>query len=399
MSDGSASDASRASRRFAHGKHSQAGVPELLTSSASSAPLPRFRPLAQLLRAELDVLYAVQRTRRMLPHALRWLCDRLISSHPFYDVSIAVWMTTPFALAAYGWVLWWLLVLNVAVAFSLHWALDAPSPADLDARLRPRARLSPSGFPCMEVQLATALLAYIAWWHASALVWCGCALAVGALVLLRVYALTHFPHQLALSVALGGFSVPAGRAVARYFFKARLHPQMHGLGVVFVMFIVAGFVAYHAETNSVPFMRIPRSECARGALPHAAPRRPTSLTPTVRPPLILSAQMCACSTTLFRALSQCLSFACGGGVAQRGRAACLRLWRLAAGAGRFHPRGRSGMLPSDPRRRDGSTAAAHPPSLPLVRRTRLHRRRRLSGPHARRATRSTTYFDRGRKGE
>ena len=285
MSDGSASDVSRSSRRFARGGGSQAsggGVPETLLS-AVAVPLPRFRPFAQLLRAELDVLYIVQRTRRTLPHALRWLCDRLISSHPFYDVSIAIWMATPFALAAYGWVLWWLLVLNVFMAFAIHWTLDAPSPADLDARLRPRGRLSPSGFPCMEVQIATALLAYIAWWHASALVWFGCFLAAGALILLRVYALTHFFHQLALSVLLGGFSVPAGRAVARYFFKARLHPQMHGLGVVFVIFIVAGFIAYHAETNSVPFMRIPRSEC-ECATSRVRPQHPAAPLLTTHPP-------------------------------------------------------------------------------------------------------------------
>ena len=77
-----------------------------------------------------------------------------------------------------------------------------------------------------------------------------------------MYALTHFPHQLALSVLLGGFSVPAGRAVARFFFKAKLPPQMHGLGAVAVVFIAAGFIAYHAESNAVPFMRIPRAECA-----------------------------------------------------------------------------------------------------------------------------------------
>jgi hypothetical protein len=252
---------SDASRRSAAKAAPATAIPAPLASSATS-PLPRFRPLAQLLRAELDALYAVQRARRALPLALRWVCDRLLSAHPFYDAALALWMAVPFALAAYGWVLFWLLVLNVGVAFCLHWALGAPSPAELDARLRARGRLSPSGFPCMELQVLTALLAYAAWWHATVAAAAWCALAGGALLALRVYALTHFPHQLALSVLLGGFSVPAGRAVARFFFKAKLHPQMHGLGAVAVVFIAAGFIAYHAESNAVPFMRIPRAECA-----------------------------------------------------------------------------------------------------------------------------------------
>ena len=260
---GSSSEASSSSRRFARsGGASRVGAAAEPLSSASSFLLPRFRPFAQLLRAELDALYHVQRARRALPLALRWLCDRLLSAHPFYDLSIAFWMAAPFALASYGWVLWWLLVLNMFTAFIVHWTLDAPSPADLDARLRPRGRLSPSGFPCMELQIATSLLAYVAWWHGSVQVWIGCLVAGGALFALRVYALTHFFHQLVLSVLLGGLSVPAGRAVARYFFKARLDPQLHGLGVVFVIFVVAGFIAYHAEMNAVPFMRIPRAECA-----------------------------------------------------------------------------------------------------------------------------------------
>jgi hypothetical protein len=237
----------------------------VLAASASALPLPRFRPFALLLRAELDALYAVQRVRRALPLALRWLFDRLISAHPLYDVSVALWMAAPFALWARGWVLFWLLVLNVFAAFALHWTLGAPSPGALDARLRPRGRVSPSGFPCMELQVASALLGYLAWWHATPAAVLGAGAAGAALLATRVYALTHFPHQLALSVALGGFSVPAGRAVARYFFKTRLHPQVHALGAVAVVFLVVGFVAYHVESNAVPFMRIPRSECARRA--------------------------------------------------------------------------------------------------------------------------------------
>ena len=156
----------------------------------------RFRPIASFLRSELDFLYALQKIRRVLPLSVRWLCDRLLSSHPFFDVTIGLWMAVPWLLFAYGWVLFWLLSANLFLTFALHWATEAPSPGDVDSRLRPRGRVSPSGFPCMEIQLAACILAYIAWWHATLRVTGLCVGAGGFLVLLRFYALTHFPHQI-----------------------------------------------------------------------------------------------------------------------------------------------------------------------------------------------------------
>jgi hypothetical protein len=231
------------------------------TSASPSLPLIRFRPIAIILRNELDFLYMAQKIRRVLPHPVRWMADRLISSYPFYDVTIGLWMAIPYFLWAYGWILFWLLSINVFGSFMLHWALDAPSPGDVDARLRPRGRLSPSGFPCIEIQVAACLLAYIAWFHMTPLAIGLCTGVGGSIVLLRFYALTHFPHQIIVSGLLGAFSVPAGRAVARYFFKTRIHPHTHALGAIAVGSMIIGYIAYYAESNELPFMRIPRAEC------------------------------------------------------------------------------------------------------------------------------------------
>jgi hypothetical protein len=219
--------------------------------------------LDRVRQAELDFLFAVQRFRRRMPMSLRYVFDRLISSHPLYDLSLAAWMAVPPAMLYTGPALMWMIVANIFLSFGLSWMLNAAVPTDLDPRLKPRGRVSPSGFPCVELHLATVLFIALVFYfpHAAAIVACAGLLLL--LFVLRLYALTHFPHQLLGSVALGALTVPLLRAFGRSVFPKGIHPQNHVLAGVFVGMIFIGYIAYKAETNDAPILRIPKSEFVR----------------------------------------------------------------------------------------------------------------------------------------
>jgi len=243
------------------------GAPSSASSSTSGASvgetvrLPRSALIARILRSELDALFTLQRWRRLLPLSLRALCEQLLSTHPFYDLSVALWLILPLELLYHGWSLFWLLSFNLYLGFFLAWVLGGHIPGEVDVRLRPRGRVSPSGFPCIELQLCSCLLLFLAMRTGSAAEVAAVACYLAALLLLRLYGLTHFPHQLLGSLALGGGSVPALLAWARWAFRYRVHEQAHILSSVLVVGVAIGVVAYQAESNSAPFLRIPKEEC------------------------------------------------------------------------------------------------------------------------------------------
>ena len=223
----------------------------------------RFAFIFPLLRVEVFLLHALQGLRARLPRSVRRTMDKLISAHPLYDLTLALWLCIPWALASLGWRLFWPLCLNILVGFLLAWFVGGPIPGDLIDWLKPRARLSPSGFPCIELQVASCLLLYVGWWHSdSPGVVAACCAAFATLLLLRLYALTHFPHQLVLSAAMGAGSVPACRRLGRYLFQLPVPVDVHLLGAFVFGSLFLGYICYYAETNEVPFARIPQAECA-----------------------------------------------------------------------------------------------------------------------------------------
>jgi hypothetical protein len=258
-------------------KRSKGGQPSTSSSSSSSASttrrsaapaqesppgLPRHPLLREVARVELEALFRVQRLRRRLPHSVRWVADRLISTHPLYDVSFASWLATFVCLYHVGFSLMWVLAVNIVVSFLLAWVVGGAVPADGDVRLRPRGRVSPSGFPCVELQITAALLAPVVRVYPQPAVVALCGVYFVLLVLLRLYGLTHFPHQLLASALLGGLSVPALFRLGLTLFPRGLHAQTNLLLGVAVAFIFIGYVAYKAETNEAPIARVPKEECA-----------------------------------------------------------------------------------------------------------------------------------------
>ncbi len=69
-------------------------------------------------RFEVNFLLSVQRYRRSkLPYIVRWMCDRMISTHPFYDASFAAWLQTIVAIYFVGFPLSWCLCANIFIIF------------------------------------------------------------------------------------------------------------------------------------------------------------------------------------------------------------------------------------------------------------------------------------------
>lgn len=137
-------------------------------------------------------------------------------------------------------------------------------PANLDARLKPRGRVSPHGFPCIEVHIATVLFIMLAAeFPTSPAVYIVGSVCWSTLVWLRLYGVTHYPHQLIGSTLLGLLSVPGFLYLARKAFKNPIPGVMHLIGGFFVLCMFLGYAAYRAENNDFPVMRVPKSEYMR----------------------------------------------------------------------------------------------------------------------------------------
>lgn len=225
--------------------------------------LPKHPWLRRYMLAELGFLFAVQRFRRRVPLSLRWVLERLISSHPMYDLSFAVWLATFVAMYYVGYKLMWIMSANIFVSFGLAWFVGGRAPSQIDGRLRPRGRVSVNGWPCIELQLASVLMAVMAIEYPNPAVITLASLTLLLLISLRIYGLTHFPHQLLTSLGIGGLSVPLMLRWGTRTFPRGLHSQTHLLGAIAVGAIFIGYIAYKAETNDAPVFRIPKEEYMR----------------------------------------------------------------------------------------------------------------------------------------
>jgi len=158
----------------------------------------------------------------------------------------------------------WQLAVNVVLSFTFSWTVGrvVATPADVDPRIRPRGRVSPRGFPCVELHLATVLCtaAIIKFPAERSIITCSL-LALTTLASFRLYALTHFPSQLAMSVLLGAATVPALQTLATMLWPRGVPADVHIIGGVALGFAFLSFMAYRAEENGAPFLRIRKCDC------------------------------------------------------------------------------------------------------------------------------------------
>ena len=246
---------------------------------------------ARFRAAQLDVLFRVQGGRDgwLGSGALYLLC----SPHPLYDVSLlpyAVWVG---AMPFFGVRVIWAGTVCLFAAMLSNWIIRARCPREVDARLRMLAQVSPHGFPVVEVHMATALCADVAWSAGAPWCWAVVVVIVLLVAITRIFSVSYFPDQVAGSVLTGAACVAGAYAAGARLFAAGLTRETHMMLLVFVGFSVLAYVAYLAEQNASPFMRVPRSECAPPAV-HPPPP------PSVAPPLldVVSAQMrTACAHT------------------------------------------------------------------------------------------------------
>ena len=158
----------------------------------------------------------------------------------------------------------WLLAANVMLSFILAWTVGAGAkvPADLDSRLQPRGRVSPTGFPCVELHLATVLaVAALLHYPRNGWVWVAGVGGIWCLIFLRLYGLSHFPHQLGASVALGLAGVPLLMFASNRAFPKGVPIDVHILGGVFIATAFLTSVAYKIEQGDSPVLRVAKKDC------------------------------------------------------------------------------------------------------------------------------------------
>lgn len=276
--------------------------------------MPRWGLFRWFLNVDLSCLLFLQSVRRRLPLCVRSFFDRMISGHPAHDISLVIWIAAAGCLWAIGWPLAWLVVGNMTLSFILAWVLPmivAPlklvaivgrwgnllrglgdalehiyrTPETYDPRLKPRARVSPTGFPCIELHLLTVLWSCILLSYLSpkaiyyntgtggsvepqskvvstALI-TTCAITFGFFLWIRLYSGTHLLWQLVASCVLGGLSVPLEVTLANNYFPKGVSVTMHSVTMTLVVFLWLGYLCYQAESNAAPFMRLEREEYLR----------------------------------------------------------------------------------------------------------------------------------------
>ena len=215
---------------------------------------------ARLRAAQLDFLFHVQGGRD--GWAGSGVLYRLCSPHPLYDVSLlpyAIWIG---AMPFYGFRIIWVGTVNLVLGMFMNWGIRARCPRHVDARLRMLAQVSPHGFPCMEVHMATALCADVAWFAGMPWCWAVMVAVVALVVVTRVFSVSYFPDQIAGSVISGACGVVGAHMAGERFIPLGLTHQMHLILIFVVIFIVMAYVSYLAEQNASPFMRVPRADCA-----------------------------------------------------------------------------------------------------------------------------------------
>lgn len=217
----------------------------------------------KLLAWDAEMVFYIQKWCRKLPRPVRSVCRSMLSSNPLFDLSIITWITTAVGLYFCGWNLFWSLSLNVFLAFFLSWIVGGRMPGDIDPRLQPLGRVSPTGFPCIEIQLSVAALCVMLIEFPEPPVVFFSFLYLGVLLFLRLFGMTHFIHQLLFSIIVGGISVPTGFYLSAYWFPKRLHPQTHLIGAVLVACVWICYVAYKFENDETILSRIPRDEYMR----------------------------------------------------------------------------------------------------------------------------------------
>lgn len=263
--------------------------------------MPKWALPRVLLSADLNCLLLAQHIRRRLPRCLRRFNDRLISAHPLHDASIIFWLSTAVVVWFVGWPLAWMLAGNLTLSFAFAYGIPratellagsrgcgsatlrrtchatarslahiSRTPEQYDGRLKPRGRVSPNGFPCVELHLAAVLWATLfaspdvrppGSPGATAGLALGCIASCGALLGLRLYAGTHMLWQLAVSALLGALSAPLQLRMAALLLPRGVNPLMHGLNFSLLVLGWAGYVGYQAESNDSPFLRTERAEC------------------------------------------------------------------------------------------------------------------------------------------
>jgi hypothetical protein len=172
--------------------------PQYTAPPRNSSCKPVRRWFLRLYMLDLALLYRVVLLRRLLPKSCRRFSDRLISSHPGYDLSCALWISMLVLIPFVGWPLTWMMVANVVLSFVLSWSLPSAVPLQFDPSLKARGRVSPAGFPCIELHLST-VVAAVLWveYKGNPAISAAGVLWVLLLLYTRLYALTHFLHQLA----------------------------------------------------------------------------------------------------------------------------------------------------------------------------------------------------------
>ena len=218
----------------------------------------------RMAKKELRLLYRIQQWRESPRSGLApRLLGAFVSDSALGDVTSLVWVAWVASALTYKARVWWVCLGCLIVGFAVQHIGSAPTPAQLNRRIRPLSRTAFYGFPCMPTLFATAVFAQAAGLHGS---WWASLVALAAVILVgasRVYAGTLFPHQVVGGGVVGMGALVVMRRMYDMYDIEGFHERHHWLGGVAVILPLVAVAAYMAENNTGPLGGIPKSEFIR----------------------------------------------------------------------------------------------------------------------------------------
>jgi membrane-associated phospholipid phosphatase len=131
--------------------------------------------------------------------------SRIISKHPWQDISSMIWLIFIIGLLEIGSKHFWVVMLNLAACFLARKIISAKRPVEYDSRLQPLTDVNAEsfGFPSIESYMSVVIMGHI-FIHLKILFLLPLVvLTVIVIGISRIYSRSRFPHQILGSYLLG----------------------------------------------------------------------------------------------------------------------------------------------------------------------------------------------------
>lgn len=165
----------------------------------------------ELALSEVEVLWNIQDFFFRHPKIDRFF-SKIVSKHPWFDVCSIIWYIFIIGILQIGRKHFWVVSLNLSIAFVVRKLIEAKRPVEFDRKLQPMSDIHPEsfGFPSLETHMSVVIMGHIyihyyntLRFYQSSIVVCLAVILGGIVGVSRLYARSRFPYQIYMSYLTG----------------------------------------------------------------------------------------------------------------------------------------------------------------------------------------------------